>query len=302
MIKDPKKGWRRVGRQQHRKSNSVKNVDEYGYSCVIAKTMDGGTTWHNIFYETSTFYPNGIDCTSSTHCVFVAEGFDTDAGAHIFTTFDGLTFQQTLSLVSNSSGQFSLMSVKFNGFNEAWVAGSFESQFSMTGLFYHTMDGGKTWQQKELLQYIGEVTDLSFVTGGVGFATAITIFDDSTILRYDATGPTPTPAPPPWAGNFTQMQCTDPNCAVGCANYSFAQNVCLPLTGGGSASAQCQSGMLMQYVYILSNNCTGPAAQEPMPLDQCLQASGGGSFENFCGPSYDAPAGESLKSQRKQRT
>jgi hypothetical protein len=234
-------------------------------------------------YESKSYYPNGIDCTSATHCVAVGEGFNENAGGHIWVTVDGLTFRKALHLADNATGQFSLMSVKFNGPTEVWVGGSFESQSGSTGIFFYSQDGGNTWAQHRSIDFIGAISDITFTTEGVGFASALTIFDDSTILRYDTNGPPQTPSPT-WNGNFTQIQCTDSACSVNCTTFSFPQNVCLGLNGGGSAVAQCKDGMLEQFVFPLSSNCSGLNEMEPMPCGQCVQSSGGGSFETFCGP------------------
>ncbi|CUG87022.1 Hypothetical protein, putative [Bodo saltans] len=278
MVRDhtTKKGWRRVHTPR-----PLSVPDETGYSCVIAKTADGGATWHNVMYEAKDYYPNGIDCVSATHCVAVGEGFNEKAGGHVWVTFDGLTFTETLHLKDNATGQFSIMSVKFNGENEVWVGGSFASQSTSTGLIYYSRDGGQTWAPHERLEFIGEITDISFTSEGVGFATAVTIFQDSTILRYDPVGPPQTPAPT-WNGPISQVQCSDDNCSVNCTTITFAQDVCLTLNGGGSAISQCNSGMLEQWMFPFANNCTGLYEAQPAPCGVCIQASNNGSFATYC--------------------
>jgi hypothetical protein len=299
MVRDDatKKGWRRVHTPR---AESVSDDD--GYSCVIAKTADGGVTWHNVMYESKNYYPNGIDCASANHCVAVGEGFNEKAGGHVWVTFDGLTFTETLHLKDNASGQFSIMSVKFNGENEVWVGGSFASESTSTGLIYFSRDGGQTWAPHERLEFIGEITDISFTTGGVGFATAITIFQDSTILRYDASGPPQTPAPT-WNGPVSQVQCSDDNCSVNCTTVTFAQDACLTLNGGGSAIGQCKAGMLEQSVFPFSSNCTGLNEMQPIPCGVCEEASNGGSFATYCSAvpphSYEIVTGRSMLRSKK---
>jgi hypothetical protein len=104
-------------------------------------------------------------------------------------------------------------------------------------------------------------------------------------------GPAPTPAPTqppaptpaPTGQTFIQMDCSDAACSQGCTNATFPANQCLPLTGGGSASAECQPDQLVMTEYPLSNNCTGFSLPSTMPLNQCLQnGDGAGYFENFC--------------------
>lgn len=277
LVRDPSSGkWK-----QQRVSEPVDD----GYTCVIAKTTDAGSTWHNVMYEATTYYPNGIDCASATRCVAVGDGENDKAGGHVWTTTDGLTFQETLHLKDNASGQFSMMSVRFNGPNEVWVGGSFMMQSGSKGIFWYSQDGGLTWAEHRSIDFIGAISDITFVDG-VGFATALTVFDDSTILRFDPNGPPQTPSPT-WTGEVTQVQCSDDNCSVNCTSVKFPQDVCQGLNGGGSAIGQCKDGMLEQWVFPFSNNCTGLNEMQPMPCGQCLQASNGGSFETFCGPHSD---------------
>lgn len=270
------KEWRRV-----RTPRPLEVPGETGYSCVIAKTTDAGLTWHNVMYEAKNYYPNGIDCISPTHCVAVGEGFNEKAGGHVWVTFDGLVFTETLHLKDNSSGEFSIMSVAFNGENEVWVGGSFNNQQASTGIIYVSKDGGLTWTANEQMEFMAEISNIDFTADGVGFANAMTTFQTCTILRYDATGPPQTPAPT-WNGPVSQVQCSDDNCAVNCTTVTFPQNVCQGLNGGGSAIAQCTGGMLEQWVFPFSSNCTGLNEMQPMPINQCLVAGNGGSFENFC--------------------
>jgi hypothetical protein len=289
MVRDATapKGWRRVHTPR-----PVSASDDDGYTCLIAKTTDAGATWHNVMYEAKNYYPNGIDCASPTHCVAVGEGFNEKAGGHVWVTLDGLTFAETLHLKDNASGQFSIMSVKFNGENEVWVAGSFASQSASTGIIYQSQDGGRTWTPSSAnLMFIAEISDISFA-GGAGFATAMTTFNDCTVLRYDAVGPPQTPAPT-WNGPVSQVQCDDDNCSVNCTTVTFNQNTCSSLNGGGSAVAQCTAGMLEQWVFPFSNNCTGLNEMQPMACGVCVQGSGNGSFKTFCGPvsNHDGVSG-----------
>jgi len=93
--------------------------------------------------------------------------------------------------------------------------------------------------------------------------------------------PPPPPTPTPTQGqDFTQMQCQDAACSVGCTNYSFPQNECLSLSGGGSAMAQCQPGALVLTEYQ-TQDCSGPGTPDSMQLNTCLQGTGV-YFENFC--------------------
>jgi hypothetical protein len=92
----------------------------------------------------------------------------------------------------------------------------------------------------------------------------------------------PAPTPQPSSGTVIQESCSDSACSQGCQNNTFALNKCLPLNGGGSAIAQCNSQGVLLTVYELSTNCQGFSMPDQMPTDQCLQDNTGGYLENFC--------------------
>eukprot|EP01084_Bolivina_argentea_P000317 601_1 len=275
-------------------SRVLKNGTADGYSAAVAKTTDGGATWTTVFSAETNFYFNAIDCTSATHCVAVGEGFDQGAGAHIYQTTDGQTFTQVFSVPSTQSGVYSFMSVAFSSGSTVWVAGSKEAGIGSTAVFYVSRDGGKTWAlDNSAPANIGDVTDLSFLADGTGFATAVTTFDDSTVLKYNPNGPTPTPpAPGPTSpftptpapaagGSFIQEHCQDAACTSGCQNMTFPVNTCLRVNGGGSAKVTCGTTTLDETVYQ-SADCTGASQTATMPLNQCLKGEQGGYFENLC--------------------
>jgi len=107
----------------------------------------------------------------------------------------------------------------------------------------------------------------------------------------------PVPGPTPTSGgDFTQEQCQDAACSVGCQNFTFAQNTCLPLSGGGSAIAQCLPGELQLTEYS-TQDCSGPGQQSDMQLNVCLQGTGV-YFENFC-PGQSSEAQGVRKHNRK---
>ena len=125
-----------------------------------------------------------------------------------------------LHLKDNSTFQYSLTTVRFLNHKEAWVGGSYATPSSMGGLFFSTNDGGYTWTQHSDLLFVGEVSGISFTPDGYGFATALTQFDTSTVLKYSPTGPPATPVPT-WNGNYSQKQCSDLNCSVNCSIFSL---------------------------------------------------------------------------------
>lgn len=62
------------------------------------QTTDGGATFKTVFGVNGTIYFNGIDCTSETHCCAVGESDDAPAaGAYVYCTFDGRTWNQTFA-------------------------------------------------------------------------------------------------------------------------------------------------------------------------------------------------------------
>ena len=47
----------------------VIHADGDGYSAIIAKSTDGGSTWKLIYNQTGKFYFNEIDCISDDICM-----------------------------------------------------------------------------------------------------------------------------------------------------------------------------------------------------------------------------------------
>ena len=114
------------------------------------------------------------------------------------------------------------------------------------------------------------------------------IFENHTqmfFLRHCNSGPAPTtPAPTtpaPANKTFAQKQCSDSQCTVGCQSHTFPQGVCLRLSGGGSAIAECSDAGLTLKIYS-TTGCTGSYTTNTMPVNKCLQSSSGGYFENIC--------------------
>ena len=115
------------------------------------------------------------------------------------------------------------------------------------------------------------------------------IFENHTqmfFMRECSSGPAPTtPAPTtpaPANKTFEQKHCEDDECTEGCQSHTFPQGVCLRLSGGGSAIATCVPEGLTLKIFSSSTACTGSYTTNTMPVDQCLQSSSGGYFENIC--------------------
>jgi hypothetical protein len=150
-----------------------------GYVAFISKTTDGGRTWTRVFYETSNFYFNGIDCADALNCLVVAEGSD---GAYLFGTANGgVTWTQRLFIPGRSA---SLFDVKYVNSREAWACGGI-LDLSFTGSFYHTLDGGVTWLNLPFPGVYGTTLTFTPVRGSYhGHATALTIDGQSSTLVY----------------------------------------------------------------------------------------------------------------------
>ena len=259
-----------------------------GFSAQIVKTTDGGNTWTTQFSAASNFYFNAIECVSSTNCVAVGEGA---VGVYIYRTTDGQTWKQVFFKAFSSTEEYSLMTVRANEHGHIFVGGSMTTQTTGGSLIMTSVDEGLTWVIENSLPNVAEVSDLSFTPGGYGFATAETIYDTTTILRYDPLhpGPTPPQPPTPTIQTFSQMQCSDAACSVGCRNLTFSAGVCLPMNGGGSAIVTCGQTTLNQQTFQ-NSGCTGASTNSSMPLNQCLQSNAGGYFENICSNSMSVAA------------
>jgi hypothetical protein len=126
---------------------SSANLTQTGWFGAVSKTTDGGKTWTQVFQtdlEKDTIYFNGISCSSETHCAVAGEGYD-EAGNYKtvgYVTFDG-GVSWTPSL---TTGDVGLMQIKFLNELEGWAAGTSKQGRSLYGQFYHTNDGGKTWE------------------------------------------------------------------------------------------------------------------------------------------------------------
>ena len=124
---------------------------------AISKTTDGGRTFEKVF-ESRDYYMNEIDCSATEICMAVGENGDS---AVVLRTEDGGKSWATVMSVTSLLGE-NLMGCKMLSDTEAWVSGgTFDG--GMVGHYYHTMDGGKTWDMQSLKN--GYSMDLSFSDG-----------------------------------------------------------------------------------------------------------------------------------------
>lgn len=163
-----------------KKMKSVLNKDipevNGGYTCVVAKTVDGGKTFTKVFQNDTTFYPNGISCPTENDCWFVAEGTD---GIKLFHTADGgKTWEVQFK---KDFRTYSLMAVEFIDKNEGFLLGG-EITTKLTGHIFHTRDGGKTWDADTLPNVYANRG--YFINKNLGYATAFTTDGASSILKW----------------------------------------------------------------------------------------------------------------------
>lgn len=134
------------------------------YHGAIAKTTDGGLTWEPVLV-TDKYYFNQIDCISVSHCMAVGEG---DDKTYVVTTTDGGKNWQTVHTAADGS---TLMGCTMLSATEAWVSGGNMDleERTLVGYFWHTLDGGETWELEKLNDALS--MGMSF-SDGVGYSTA----------------------------------------------------------------------------------------------------------------------------------
>jgi len=162
----------------HNKTTSAAPSDD-GWAAQIVKTTDGGKTWSSVYYSTGQFYFNQIACGSASHCCAVGEADTSSApGIRILCTWDaGTTWTTTLRM---NDGDMSIMAIEFQSDQEAWAAGGNMQTFD--GFFWHTLDGGKTWQADTVSGVYG--TDITMPQTTHGYAVAFTFEDQSAFMTY----------------------------------------------------------------------------------------------------------------------
>jgi len=173
--------------QMQLQAPSRKLLQDTGYMAAISKTTDGGKTWTTVFNDTGNYYLNDIDCPTTTDCWAVGEsGSDSpQPGVRILHTSNGGQ-SWTVQMYLNDP-DYSLMDIAMLNTTEGWAVGGYLSR-SITGEFFHTVDGGNHWVQSTPLadEY---ATALSLYYNGTGptyngWASALTIEGQSSILIY----------------------------------------------------------------------------------------------------------------------
>lgn len=148
-------------REREHTHKKVNADGETGWFGTISKTTDGGLTWQTVFESdrlNDYYYFNSISCSSEDHCVAVAEGDDAVNGGYLvraFVTFDGgVTWTNALTEDVVPSTVVSMMGASWASETEGWLAGTGKNGRKLSGLFFHTVDGGKTYA---LAQVTGNV-------------------------------------------------------------------------------------------------------------------------------------------------
>jgi len=153
------------------------------YQAQIAKTTDGGKTWTSQYWDTD-FYFNAISCPSINVCFAVGEAERDSAkpGVRIMRTLDG--GKNWTTVMYNPDPSYSLIAMNMINEKEGWAGGGqLAAPPHFQGHFWHTVDGGNTWQL-ETLAY-NYVTDYSFIGQPPyykGFATAIDVDTQCSVL------------------------------------------------------------------------------------------------------------------------
>ncbi len=265
-----------------------------GYSAELIKTSDGGQSWsHQILMPDATFSFNDIDCYDANVCVAVGSG---DVYSNIYMTTDGNTWKQVFKVTgSNGTGIPLFNLVRFVNRTTIWIAGAFEipAQQAQEGLFYFSKDGGNTWLAYPTLQpEVAAILALTFVNGE-GFAAGINQQQSSTVLRY---------ADQPYYGFFEQVHCLTDSCNFLCEPVLFPQGMCLQSSTGG-IKAFCTPTDLQIKSYD-TTDCSGSFNTSSMPINQCLNSTGGGPlpyFENVCNSQFRPEQTIGRPSQRQFR-
>ena len=152
-----------------------------GYHSAIAKTTDGGKTFNKVFQkDNACMYFNDISCANENVCIAAAEGHNcATPGAHFYMTHDG---GKTWNSTGSDAGG-GAMGCKMVNEKEGWIAGGGANKIGlMEGRFFHTMDGGMTWEKEIVDGIISLGLDCGDADNCV--ATAVTNTQQATVAYY----------------------------------------------------------------------------------------------------------------------
>jgi photosystem II stability/assembly factor-like uncharacterized protein len=147
------------------------------FSAAIAKTTDGGKTWTKVWSNTKdNIYPNGIHCSSESHCVAVVEG---DTCRILLTRDGGKTWTESMH---DTDSKCSLVSARMLNEKEGWISGGYMSQLDFEGRYWHTLDGGSNFS-KEAIKGL-YVMSFDMTSEKSGFSVALTQASGVALLKY----------------------------------------------------------------------------------------------------------------------
>lgn len=140
------------------------SADDDGYLGSIQRSTDGFVTWTTVLTN-DTMYYNQISCPSTQICYIVGMS---PTIAVVLKTVDGGDSWQEVFVIPNG---VSLSAVQAISEKEVFIGGGITEQSGSIGYFYHTVDGGSTWDQEILPGYF--IYDFDFLDADNAFAVAI---------------------------------------------------------------------------------------------------------------------------------
>jgi len=158
-----------------------------GWNAQIVKTIDGGKTWSSQYYNSSYFYFNQITCSTETHCVAVGEsqtrpgkGKPKVPGIHIFLTTDGQHWDEVFF---QAADWMSIFAVTFVTPEVVWACGCDLGSDPITGFWWISRDGGKTWKHNFSVKSVYPV-QLSFLDPEHAWAVGPNDVENSALMKY----------------------------------------------------------------------------------------------------------------------
>jgi photosystem II stability/assembly factor-like uncharacterized protein len=145
-------------------------TSETGWFGAVSKSSDGGKTWETVLLtdlSADYVYFNGISCVSELQCVVVGEGYTASSVplTVAYSTFDGGKSWQ----LAHSSNDVSMMGVKLTSPTEGYLMGTAKKGRNLSGQFWATSDGGKSFALKESFSNCFAI-DFDFSQDGLGVA------------------------------------------------------------------------------------------------------------------------------------
>lgn len=265
------------------------------FAGYVLKSVDGGRSWKNVF-TTETENTGLISCYDENNCAMV--GFNGDVSS-TYVMVNGGAWQKTKTTPPASKTEAETIgAIAYAGSaSDVWAAGSMQSQSGGRALFWSSTNGGSTWTEfKDSVPTVMAILDMEFV-GKVGFASGLTQFKTTEILKYALQAD---------YGTFTQKNCELPKCALCLQVNTFSMGKCL-IAQGGSANVLCvdRNGKkeVLQRMYE-TTSCVGSFKDSFQPVNTCLNSTRGTYFENECSKFYPFPAaldmlsGEAAKNEK----